>query len=111
MKVLDTPLLDTDQTVDSLFQKFIRNIMLHILAFQAENEWHRIKSRQAGGIAVAKKSGKSLGRPKAVRTEEELEIARQYLNDEIAFDIALSLLGKKKTAFYDLCQAVSEKQN
>jgi len=110
LKVLDTPMLDTDQTADNLLYKFIRNIMLHILAFQAENEWQKIKSRQADGIAIAKAEGKSLGRPKTVRTEEELEIARQYLNDEIALDIALSLLGKKKTAFYNLCQAVTEMQ-
>ena len=106
IKVLDTPMLDTDQATDSLLFRFIRNIMLHILAFQAENEWHKIKSRQAQGIAIAKANGKSLGRPKAVRTEEELEIARQYLNEEIGLEIALTMLGKKKTAFYDLCQAV-----
>ena len=111
IKVLDTPMLDTDQTADNLLYKFIRNIMLHILAFQAENEWQKIKSRQAQGIAIAKANGKPLGRPKAVRTDEELEIARQYLNDEIGLDIALVLLGKKKTAFYNLCQAVSEMQD
>jgi len=83
--------------------------VLHILAFQAENEWQTRKSRQAQGIAIAKAEGKLLGRPKSVRTEE-LEIARQYLNDEIGIDIALLLLGKKKTAFYNLCQAVSEMQ-
>ena len=108
IKVLDTPMLDTDQTADNLLYKFIRNIMLHILAFQAENEWQKIKSRQAQGIAIAKADGKPLGRPKTVRTEEELEIARQYLNDEIGIDIALSMIGKKKSAFYSLCQAVSE---
>ena len=111
IKVLDTPMLDTDQNADSLLFRFIRNILLHILAFQAENEWQKIKSRQAQGIAIAKAEGKPLGRPKAVRTEEELEIARQYLNKEIGLDIALTLLGKKKTAFYDLLSAVSETQN
>jgi len=111
IKVLDTPMLDTDQTGDSLLYRFIRNIMLHILAFQAENEWQKIKSRQAQGIAIAKANGKALGRPKIVRTEEEIEIARQYINDEIGLDIALMLLGKKKTAFYDLLSAVNEMQN
>jgi len=104
-------MLDTDQAVDSLLLKFIRNIMLHILAFQAENEWQKIKSRQAQGIAIAKANGKKLGRPKIVRTKEELEIAMQYINKEIGLDIALALLGKKRTAFYELCQAVSEMQN
>ncbi|MDR1463767.1 MAG: recombinase family protein [Oscillospiraceae bacterium] len=111
IKVLDTPILDTDQTDNSLLTRFIRNILLHILAYQAENEWHKIKTRQAQGIAVAKANGKPCGRPKAVRTKEELNIARQYLNDEIALDIALAMLGKKKSAFYSLCQAVSEIQN
>ena len=111
VKVLDTPMLDTDQMTDNLLNKFIRNIVLHILAFQAENEWQKIKSRQAQGIAIAKADGKPLGRPKMVRTEEELEIARQYLNEEIGIDIALALLGKKKSTFYNLCQAVSEKPN
>ena len=111
MKVLDTPILDTDNADNSLLMRFIRNILLHILAFQAESDWQKIKYRQAQGIAVAKAEGKSLGRPKTVRTEEELEIARQYLNDEIALDIALSMIGKKKSAFYNLCQAISEKQD
>jgi len=111
IKVLDTPMLDTDQNADSLLFRFIRNILLHILAFQAENEWQKIKSRQAEGIAIAKAEGKPLGRPKAVRTDEEIEIARQYLNNEIGLNIALTLLRKKKTAFYDLLSAVSEMQN
>ena len=108
IKVLDTPMLDTDQTDNGLLFRFIRNILLHILAFQAENEWHRIKSRQAQGIAVAQASGKKLGRPKTIRTEEEIEIARQYINGEIDFITALTILEVKKSAFYNLCQAVSE---
>jgi len=111
IKVLDTPMLDTDQTTDSLLYKFIRNIMLHILAFQAENEWQKIKSRQAQGIAIAKANGKPFGRPKIIRTKEELEIARQFLNEEIALDAALALLGKKKATLYNLRKAVSEMQS
>ena len=111
IKVLDTPMLDTDQKADSLLFRFIRNILLHILAFQAENEWQTRKSRQEQGIAIAKANGKSLGRPKAVRTEEELEIARQFLNEEIALETAMALLGKKKATLYNLRKAVSEMQN
>jgi len=85
--------------------------LLHILAFQAENEWQKIKSRQAQGIAIAKAEGKQLGRPKAVRTDEEIEIAKQYINEEIAFEVALTMLGKEKTAFYKLLRAVREMQN
>jgi len=111
MKVLDTPMLNTDQKTESLLFRFIRNIMLHILAFQAENEWQKSRSRQAEGIAIAKAEGKQLGRPKTVRTEEELEIAKQYQNGEIGLNIALSLLGKKKTAFYELLQVANEMES
>ena len=108
MKVLDTPILDTDHTDNTLLMKFIRDIILRILAYQAESEWHKIKDRQAQGIAVAKANGKHLGRPKTEKTEEELNIAKQYLNCEIGLDIALALLGVKKSAFYNLLQTVKE---
>ena len=104
IKVLDTPILDTDHTDNSLLMRFIRDIVLRILAYQAESEWHKIKDRQAQGIAVAKANGKHLGRPKSKKTEEEIDIANKYLDGDITFKIALSLLGVKKTAFYDLCQ-------
>jgi len=111
IKVLDTPLLDTDQTDNSLFSRFIRNIFLHILAFHAELEWQKIKNRQAQGIAAAKANGKRLGRPKAVRTELEIETARQYLNRKIDLDTALILLEIKKTVFYDICRTVNDERN
>jgi len=110
LKVLDTPMLDTDCTADDLLIKFIRDILLRILAFQAENEWQKIKSRQAQGIAVAKANGKPLGRPRLIRTETEIETAKQYLNREIDFDTALALLNIKKSTFYNLCRMISETQ-
>ena len=108
IKVLDTPMLDTDNTDNSLLGRFIRNIILHILAFFAEYSWTQIKNRQAQGIAVAKASGKQLGRPKLVRSDEEIETVMKYLSREIGFSTALELLGLKKTAFYDLCQSVRD---
>jgi len=110
IKVLDTPMLDTDQINNDLTSKFMRNILLHILAFQAESEWQKIKYRQAQGIALAKSNGKKLGRPKAVRTEEEIETAKQYLNREIDLGTALSIIGVQKSAFYSLCQMISKEE-
>ncbi|MCL2718722.1 MAG: recombinase family protein [Lachnospiraceae bacterium] len=109
IKVLDTPILDTDQVENSLLGKLIRDIILHIQAFQAESEWDKIKIRQAQGIAVAKANGKNLGRPKSERTEKEIKVANQYLKGEILFDTALSVLNIKKTAFYNLCRIIGEK--
>ena len=108
LKILDTPLLDTDQTTNDLLNSFIRDILLHIMAFQAESEWQKIKTRQAQGIAAAKASGKQLGRPKSTPTEQEIKIVQEYQNQKITFDIALKILNIKKSSFYKLCNAVSE---
>jgi Site-specific recombinases, DNA invertase Pin homologs len=96
----------TREYIYSLLNKFVRDILLHILAFQSENEWQKIKSRQAQGIAVAKASGKQMGRPKSVVTKKEIKIAKQYQSREIDLDTALKILKIKKTAFYSLCQKV-----
>ena len=106
IKVLDTPMLNTDQTDTDLTSKFIRNVLLHNQAYQAECEWHKTKYRQAQGIAVAKASGKKLGRPKKVRTKLEIKTAKQYLNREIGLDTALTKVKLKKSAFYSLCRLV-----
>lgn len=106
IKVLDTPMLDTDQKANDLLSKFVRNILLHIYAFLSELEWHKIKSRQAQGIAIAKAEGKNLGRPKAKRTKFEKKVIKQYQNKEINFDTALKMLDMSKSTFYNLYNIV-----
>jgi len=106
IKVLDTPMIDTDQENNDLMNKFMQNIILHVQAFQAESEWEKTKYRQAQGIAVAKASGKKLGRPKKMRSDIEIQTAKQYLSREIDLNTALVILDIKKTAFYDLCKVV-----
>jgi len=106
VKVLDTPTLDTDQKCTDLSKKFMRDILLLTQAYEAESEWRKIKSRQAQGIAVAKASGKTLGRPRKEPTIEKIKVVRQYQNKDITLDDALSLLNIKKTAFYKLCNDI-----
>ena len=109
IKVLDTPTLDTDQKSNDLINKFMQNILLHVQAYEAENEWQKTKNRQAQGIAVAKASGKRLGRPRKERSDVEIETAMQYLNREIDLNTALAMLEIKKSAFYSLCSLVSKR--
>jgi len=106
INVLDTPILNTDLTDNDLFNRFIRDILLRILAFQAENEWHKIKYRQAQGIAVAKASGQQYGRPKSKITKRQIKVANQFLSREIVLETALNLLKLKKTAFYELVKKI-----
>jgi len=106
IKVLDNPILDTDQNFKDLSKKFMRDIMLLTQAYEAESEWQKIKSRQAQGIVAAKASGTQFGRPKTKPTESEIEIVKQYQNRDISLDTALNLLNIKKSAFYKLCGTV-----
>jgi len=106
IKVLDTPLLDTDQMNNDLLSRFIIDILLRIFAYQAEAEWQKIKYRQAQGIALAKASGTPYGRPKSKITKKEIKIVNQYLSGEITLDMALSKLNIKKSTFYNLCKTI-----
>ena len=61
--VIDMPLLDTRSGKD-LLGTFIADLVLQILSFVAQTERENIRSRQAQGIAAAKKRGVKFGRPK-----------------------------------------------
>jgi DNA invertase Pin-like site-specific DNA recombinase len=60
--VIDMPLLDTRRGKD-LVGTFLSDIVLQILSFVAENERTNIRTRQAEGIAAARKRGVRFGRP------------------------------------------------
>ena len=61
--VIDMPILDTRKEKD-LLGTFIADLVLQILSFVAQTERENIRSRQAQGIAAAKKRGVKFGRPK-----------------------------------------------
>jgi len=118
LKILDTPMIDTDQADNDLLNKFIRNILLHTFAYNADSEWHKIKGRQRQGIdimpiingkRISTKTKRATGRPKAKITKKKIEIIKQYQNREIDLDTALILLKIKKSAFYNLSKAVKGK--
>ncbi len=60
--VIDMPLLDTRRGKD-LMGTLIADIVLQLLSFVAENERVNIRTRQAEGIAAAKRRGVRFGRP------------------------------------------------
>ena len=84
--------------------RFLRDITLLTLAFQAEQEWQNIKTRQMKGIAIAKESGKHLGRPKAPISENEIKIIEAWTDGVLTAGEAMQKLKKKKSAFYQLVQ-------
>jgi len=102
IKVLDMPLLNTDRKASSLIDKFVNDIVLLTLAFQAEQEWQNIKARQKAGIAIAKENGKHLGRPKTSYSENEIDIVKKWKHGMLSLDDAMEKLGRKKTSLYKL---------
>ena len=60
--IQDMPLLDTTKSRD-LLGNFISDVVLQLLSFVAENERNNIRTRQAEGIAAARKRGVRFGKP------------------------------------------------
>lgn len=68
IKVLDMPLLDTQNKKD-LLGTFISDLVLEILIFIATDERLRIKSRQMEGIKIALARGTKFGRKKLTKND------------------------------------------
>ena len=108
IKVIENPILDTDSKPDTLIGKYLHDVMLLTLAFQAEQELRHIKKRQKDGITIAKEKGKPLGRPKIVRSEKEICTVLAWQNGDIKIHEAMQILNLKKSAFYKLATELKE---
>ena len=96
--VLDMPLLDTTNNRD-LLGTFITDIVLQILSFVSENERETMLSRQAEGIAEARKRGVQFGRPKTHPPPNFPEIKRDYQANNISSRKAAELLHVSQRTF------------
>jgi DNA invertase Pin-like site-specific DNA recombinase len=96
-------------TVDKtdLEKALIANIVFELLAYLAEKERIKIKTRQAEGIAIAKAKGVSLGRPKAKLPQGFSEEVRKWRSGEQTATATMQALGLKKTTFYKLVREVN----
>lgn len=105
IKVVDNPLLDTSKYKDNdLMSQFMSNIVLEVLSFVAENERKNIKQRQAEGIAIAKASGKRLGRPRATYPNNWINVYPKWKQGSITAVQAMKECGLTKTTFYKLAK-------
>ena len=80
--VIDMPILDTRKGKD-LLGTFIADLVLQILSFVAQTERENIRSRQAQGIAAAKKRGVKFGRPKKELPDNFKRIVVKWRRKEI----------------------------
>lgn len=109
--VLDMPLLDTTQYKGmSGLETLITDIVLQLLSYFAEEERIKIKVRQAEGIAVAKKKGKHIGRPKAEMPADFMSVYTDWKNGSIPTAVeAMKMLNLTKSTFYKFVNLVENK--
>lgn len=115
VKVIDLPttMADIPQGQEWVLD-MINNILIEVLTTIAENERQTIKQRQAEGLSVmpigadgkrySKKTGRSIGRPKAEYPSNWVEVYTQWKNKNITAVRAMALLGLKRNTFYKLAK-------
>lgn len=109
IKILDMPLLDTDQNKD-LIGTLIGDIVLQLLSFVAENERVNIHQRQAEGIRAAKLRGVRFGRPEILLPDNFEEILHDWRSGTIASKEAIAISGLKYSTFYKKVKMFEERQ-
>ncbi|WP_124728819.1 recombinase family protein [Staphylospora marina] len=97
--------------------KLMEDQFLSLLSFVAEQERKKIKRRQAEGIALAKKQGKHLGRPKinleTISKEQRKTLEanfERWKNQEITAVQFMKMLGLKKGTFYKIVKEYESSQ-
>lgn len=81
--VLDMPILDTRRD-KNLLGTFISDLILVLLSYVAESEYHNIHQRQAEGIAAAKAKGVKFGRPQKPLPQNFEKVYLDWKNHKIS---------------------------
>lgn len=102
VKILDIPttLIDFPAGQEWVCE-MVNNILIEVLGSIAQRERETIKTRQAEGIAEAKKKGVvKFGRPRAEKPDNWDEVFTQWKAGEITAVKAMELTGTTKSTFY-----------
>lgn len=102
--IIDTPILNTKEKSD-LEKSLICNIVFELLAYTAEKERRKIRTRQAEGIKLALQRGTAFGRPSVEIPQNFAEVTDLWKSGEITAVEAMRQLGLKKTTFYKLVRS------
>lgn len=113
---LDFPMTVTN---DQLINKMLRDQIINTLAYVAQKELEKNKARRSQGIESMPvcevtgkrksiKTGKVIGRPKTVITEDFISVYNSWKEKEITAVKAMELLDLKRNTFYRL---VKEHEN
>lgn len=99
--VLDMPLLDTTQSKD-LLGTLIADMVLALLSYAAQQELDSKKNAQREGIAIAKKKGIHMGRPRMDYPDDWEEWYQKVYSKEVTAAGAMREMGIKKDTYYRL---------
>jgi len=102
VKILNLPTTLADFGENGWVLDMVNNILIEVLGTIAEQERLTIKTRQAEGIAAAKKQGKHLGRPKTSLPENWNDVYNDWSNGKITATNAVNKLGISRSTFYRL---------
>lgn len=81
----------------------VNNILVEVLASQAEQERITIRKRQAEGIALAKAAGKYKGsKPKEVDNDKLLSLYKDYMSHKISKSKMAQELGVSRPTLYKI---------
>ena len=106
--IIDTPILNTKEKSD-LEKNLICSIVFELLAYTAEKERRKIRTRQAEGIKLALDKGVKFGRPETTLPENYVEIIGLWRSGSITAVEAMKQLGLKKTTFYKFAGKLTNK--
>lgn len=102
VKILNLPTTLADFGENGWVLDMVNNILIEVLGTIAEQERLTIKTRQAEGIAAAKKQGKHLGRPKTSLPDNWNDVYNDWSNGKITATNAVNKLGISRSTFYRL---------
>ena len=99
----------TDTPVFQARSRIICSIVFELLAYTAEKERRKIRTRQAEGIKLALDKGVKFGRPETVLPENYAEVIELWQSGRITAVEAMRRLDMKKTTFYKLARRLTNK--
>lgn len=106
--VLDFPLLNTRNNIDTITGKLISDLVLQVLSYVSQIEREQIKQRQMEGIHEAKKRGKRFGRPQLKIPDEFLVAVECYNHNMLTIREGAELFGVSKSTFHNWLKRVEK---
>lgn len=106
IRILEIPTtlaVENNQTEQNkMLIEMMNNMLIEVYTTFAELELEKIRTRTREALAVKKKKGEPLGRPKIEMPKNFKKVYKQYKNRDITATQAMKLLDLKKTTFYKM---------